>query len=109
MSSTSRNQIRKLELASAVEAVSAALATWLDDWAARDKELARHKTRLDALRSLFEESLKTIGDGVDALDPSRPLEEFYENARDYDQAILWLRRLWDYSRAKLDQRLGQER
>ena len=106
MSSQTRNNARKLELLSAFGSVDSAIRVWLRDWKKRDGVLNRHQTRLDVLNSLFEESLDLIGKGVKDLDVSKEIEEFYGTSRDYEQAIIWLRRLWDYFGIKLDQRLG---
>jgi hypothetical protein len=101
-----RNKIRKLELMAAFGSVDVAIRTWMDAWQARDRTLGRHKTRLEALSSLFDESLQSIGRGLGELDLSQKAEDFYGISRDYEQAIVWLRRLWDYFGLKLDQRLG---
>jgi hypothetical protein len=72
-----RNKIRKLELMAAFGSVDVAIRTWMDAWQARDRTLGRHKTRLEALSSLFDESLQSIGRGLGELDLSQKPEDFY--------------------------------
>jgi hypothetical protein len=108
MPSTSRNLVRKADLVLAFQSINQELRAWLGEWMTRDNAAGRDKTRLEVLDSLFDESLTSIETGIGDLDCLQPIEIFYESARDYEQSIVWLVRLWEYLQLKFDQRLTKD-
>jgi len=90
----------KRELESATKAVK----EWLDR---RDKSdaIGRHKTQLGAVRSVLMGAAGELQSNLKDVDPTRlSVAEVYDQCREYDQAVVWLRRLWEYLREKFDQR-----
>jgi hypothetical protein len=113
-----RNRVRKSEIdmawtilatghhpESGVAPDGQGIQNWLSSWNQRDASIGRHKTQLEAIGNLLNESLEQLRLLIKALDPDTEMEEFYGLCRDYDEAMVWLRRIWEYFREKLDQRL----
>jgi hypothetical protein len=84
------------------------LSKLIVEWLARlDKADAAglHKTQLGAVRSVLAGAAEKLLANVGEVDPAgMTVAEVYDLCRDYDQAAVWLRRLWEFVRGKFDQR-----
>jgi hypothetical protein len=95
-------------------AVQAAIAGWLarrrdDDTDGNGVYAGRHKTQLEALTSVLSVAAEALQSGARGLaqqnaDPPPEIGAFYDSCRDFDEAAIWLQRLWGFFKAKLDQR-----
>jgi hypothetical protein len=71
--------------------------------------VGRHKTQFEALESMLPVAAAALDNGAHRLLTSQDAQQpeigaFYDACRDYDQAAVWLYKLWDFFRQKLDQR-----
>jgi hypothetical protein len=88
------------------------LAGTLQDWLMQRRQadhdgqeyLGFHETRLGSLRTVFMSALDELARQVSGLDLDRDAGEVYEECRDLDEAIVWLRRVWEYFADKFAQR-----
>src|SRR5437763_1537058 len=101
-----------------LERLDEAVKRWLQaqrnaDAAAKVK--GRHATRLNHIETVLSGALNALQGGINELAiDAQPASgqvtlrsetgAFYEQALRYDQAIVWLRRLWEYYESKFTQR-----
>ena len=92
-----------------------AIVQWLERRRAADTDaggayIGRHKTQIEALESVLSAAAVALRTGAAGLpssgdqEPPPEIGAFYDSCRDYDEAAVWLRRLWGFFRQKLDQR-----
>ncbi len=82
--------------------------------AAIDKELKEfidqdvlglHRTQLEAVRSVLNVAAKELATHVGEIPLEKlAVQEVYDLCREYDEAIVWLQRLWGYLKEKFGQR-----
>jgi hypothetical protein len=64
-----------------------------------------HKTQLEAVRSVLTVAAAELRANLDGIQLEKlEVEEVYDLCRDYDEAIIWLHRLWKYLKEKFEQR-----
>lgn len=71
-------------------------------------EAERYKSALDALDTLVRKGVAQLRAGIEAIDLRQPDGAVYEDCRTFDLRVIWLRRVWEFFRAKFDQRDGHE-
>ncbi|MGE5224426.1 MAG: hypothetical protein ACM3PY_18465 [Omnitrophica WOR_2 bacterium] len=94
-----------------LEKLSSKLNGWLKERNDKDVDefnhsIGRHKTRLASLKTVLLGAANTLQAELNALDirEDRDTGEVYEQIREFDQAIVWLERVWEYFAAKFAQR-----
>jgi hypothetical protein len=105
-------QVRQEQTRRELEQMKADLRAWLKLRRARDTDATGkkilHQTRLEALEKVLFEALAELEQLIASLPaPSSPQDDpgqVYETCRLYDQALVWLHRIWAYFRVKFDQR-----
>jgi hypothetical protein len=94
-------------------ALERAIEQWLAGLRAADTDaegryVGRHRTQVEALESMLTAAAGALRAGAGALlsGPGASCEvgALYDSCRDYDEAAVWLERLWGFFRDKLDQR-----
>jgi hypothetical protein len=83
------------------------LRTDHEAWISRQREkpeAERYKTQLEAIDRLIDRSADRLRTELKSLDLSVSQAAIYEACRTFDLRILWLRRVWQFFREKLDQR-----
>lgn len=103
-----RSQVRKEQTERELEDLAGAIGDWLKHRTDDDKQ-GFHATQLQAIRSVLLGAVDELRSNLALLDLNRLPGNVYDECRDYDEAIVWLERLWDYFRAKFDQRDDQHR
>lgn len=98
-----QNRVRIDESRQALEALKNELTAWLEKRRLDDRHHQYH-TQLDALEQAVDSALTELGQALAAIHPDRSPGEVYDACRDFDVRVLWLRRVWDFFREKLDQR-----
>lgn len=106
-----RNKLRRRQLSTELTNLRLATSDWLEFRRANDRDdkdryVGRHETQLAAIALVLEEALEGLEEHLGNLQPQTDVEEFYGLCREYDEAIVWLRRLWEYFKDKFDQRDG---
>lgn len=109
MQSTELNQVRQEQTLFALEALQEQIPAWINGQRKRDADergvyIGKHETQLRALESVLTGALDVLAEQTRQLDSSLDPGSFYERCRHLDEAVLWIERLWDYYRRKLDQR-----
>jgi hypothetical protein len=109
MQSSEINQIRQEQTLHALTALNTQIPGWIAhrervDADERGVYIGKHKTQLQALQSVLAGALGVLDQQTRQLDVAQEVGSFYEQCRQLDRAVLWLERLWDYYRVKLDQR-----
>jgi hypothetical protein len=66
--------------------------------------LSQYTSQLTAVRTLLEGAIEEVEAGLRDLDASRTVGEVYEDCRLFDLRLVWLMLVWDFFRAKFDQR-----
>lgn len=90
-----------------LELVSTNLNKELKEIVDLDK-LGLHKTQLGLIKTVFEVATQELQTHLGEIKPTAvDLEDIYDNCRDFDEAIIWMQRLWDYLKEKLQQRNEQ--
>jgi hypothetical protein len=98
-----RNRVRIDESRQQMLALEDELGAWL---AKRrdDDEHHQYHTQLEALETAVRSALAELAPELVAIHPGRAPGEVYDGCRAFDLRVLWLRRVWDFFREKLDQR-----
>ncbi len=105
------HEVRREQTRHELMQLSESITAWLErrragDQDAQSQYVGRHRTQLEAIESVLLGALQNLGDGLQAMGMSatRDTGEVYDECRDFDQAIVWVRRLWEYFKDKFDQR-----
>lgn len=108
--------IRRDQTFVALKKLKANLTAWLDrqDEADRDEAgnyLGYQKSRIAALRQVFVGAADALEARIMTMDVSETLKsgDVYRTCREFDQAVVWLYRIFTFYREKFDQRTDQER
>ena len=86
------------------------LKTDINAWLTRrfdDDQEQRHQTQLRAIKTLLTETLESFEVGLCDMHRNQltlPQGDFYHNCRVYDEALVWLRRVWEFFRDMFAQR-----
>jgi hypothetical protein len=106
------NQVRRERTQRELERLASALAAWFRERHQADFDgneyLGFHETRLASLKAVFKGAIDELTCHVCRLDFGRDPGEVYEQCRDFDEAIVWLRRVWEYFQDKFAQRDDQK-
>jgi hypothetical protein len=98
------NLVRSEQTGAELELLDAELTAWLKRRRESDQSLGKHRTQLRALETLLRGALTALGARVAAIDPGWSTGKVYDNCRQADEAVVWLRRIWEFFREKFDQR-----
>lgn len=103
------NQVRREQAQRDLAFLKSSISTWLEYRRMQDRDeqgmyVGRHETQLAALKSVLLDAIQVVERGLIALPLNQPRGDFYEDCRDYDQVVIWLRRIWEYFKEKFDQR-----
>lgn len=103
------NQARKERTLRELRRLSDTIADWLAHRRSADCDetgqyIGRHKTQLEALESVLLGAADQLRAALNAVATDQDTGAVYDQCRDYDQAIVWLQRLWEFFKAKFDQR-----
>jgi len=94
-----------------LERLDRLIRDWLEWWDQKDRDEGRHKTRLETLKTVLFGALETLRSELKNVNVSagRDTGELYKELRNYDQALVWLQRVWEYFKEKFDQRDDRDR
>ena len=94
------NIVRREQTLLELERLEAAMIRWLSLRRAQDYDgnvyVGRHETQLQAIEQVLTGGADALRRSLDHLDTTRATGEIYEECRAYDEAIIWLERLWTY-------------
>jgi hypothetical protein len=104
-----RNQVRREQTEWELDHLGRALTEWLAFRRAADRDeqgqyIGRHKTQLETLESTLMGSVKALQRKLAGLKLTEEVDTFFATCREYDRAVVWLERAWEYYREKFDQR-----
>jgi hypothetical protein len=97
-------------------ALESGIGKWLGERVKADTDVTghyvgRHKTQLEALDSFLKVAAAALsrgaGEVVSGPGAALGFGAFCDSCRDYDEAAVWLRRLWGFFRDKFDQRTDE--
>jgi len=72
------------------------------DW--NQQYVGRHESQRKALRTLLVDAVQSLADEAAALPADMPAGELFDRCRVFDEAAVWLERVWEFYRIKFDQR-----
>ena len=103
------NKVRIEEVHRGLVNLSGSITEWLhhhheSDRDAQGNYMGRHKSQLEAIESVLAGAIEKIHDLLLGLDPTAEVGEVYEQSREYEEAVIWVERLWGFFREKIDQR-----
>jgi hypothetical protein len=103
------NHVRRDQTLADLTALRAAIVLWLGHREQRDCDslglyIGRHKTQLQALKTVLLGAADGLARAADAIDVAADPGGLYDECRDVDLAVVWLQRLWEFYRDKFDQR-----
>lgn len=112
MNTLTRHRFRVESTRSELDTLGRDIAGWLERWHDGDVDVqgryvGRHKTQHEAIAALLGDAGRALARSLDAVAESagqRPTVELYEDCRDHDRAIVWLRRVWRYFADRIDPR-----
>jgi Zn-dependent protease with chaperone function len=101
--------VRRERTARLIERTGGSIDRWLRDRHAKDVDstgqyVGRHELQRVALRALLVEAAKTMRMRAKDLSADLRLGDFFDECRSLDEAAIWLERVWEFYRAKFDQR-----
>lgn len=98
--------VRREQTKQQLELVSDTILNELNALIALD-EVQLHKTQFESIRSVLELAIGELKTHLDDIKVEElALEDVYDACRDFDEAIVWLQRFWDYLEEKFGQRHG---
>ena len=98
--------VRREQTKQQLELVSETIIKELDALVASD-EFGLHKTQFESIKTILEIAIGELKTHVDEIKVAElDLEDVYDACRDFDEAIIWLQRLWGYLNEKFGQRQG---
>ncbi|MBV9958801.1 MAG: hypothetical protein JO360_10285 [Acidobacteria bacterium] len=103
------NRIRLEELHRRLVKLSGRITEWLRHHHESDRDdkgvyMGRHKSQLEAIESVLSGAIEKIHELLLEIDPSADVGAVYEQGREYEEALIWVERLWIFFREKIDQR-----
>lgn len=103
MNSEFTSIIRREQTRHQLELVSKNIADELQVLITLD-QLGLHKTQLESVKAILDIAARELAMHLsDIATDQLSLEEVYDACREYDQAIIWLQRLWNYLKEKFSQ------
>src|SRR5437763_2943420 len=101
-------RVRQEQSKHELELVSQAIQDRLTEFINNDVS-GLHRTQLMGVQSVLTVAAKELDEHLDQMEVSTlEVEEVYDLCREYDEAIVWLQRLWEYLKEKFDQRYGSD-
>jgi hypothetical protein len=98
--------VRREQTKQQLELVSKTIIDELDAFVALD-DLGLHKTQFESVKNVLQIAIKELATHLDDIKVKQlDLEDVYDACRDFDEAIIWLQRLWSYLKDKFGQRQG---
>ena len=98
--------VRREQTKQQLELVSKTIIDELDALVALD-EIGLHKTQFESIRSILQIAISELESHLAEIKVAElDLEDVYDICRDFDEAIIWLQRLWGYLSEKFGQRHG---
>ena len=96
--------VRREQTKQQLDLVSQTILDELNTFVALD-DVQLHKTQFESIKSVLEVAIGELKTHLDDLKLAQlELEDVYDACRDFDEAIIWLQRLWDYLKDKFGQR-----
>ncbi len=103
MAGTDENERRRALTLAGHAGLEREIGRWAARWGEEDPD-GRHGSQREALEGLFEGALTRLGQEAAAIPGELSSGLFYERCREVDKGVVWLRRIWDYYAARVDQR-----
>ncbi len=108
------NQIRIEQTQLELDRLTESFKTWFrrrhaEDRNEADEYIGQYKTQLEAIEKVLQDAVIALHGRLVALNPQREPGEIYDQCRDTDEAIIWVRRVWEYFQEKFDQRDDAQR
>lgn len=102
------SNVRREQTRQQLELVSSSISDEVATFIKRDA-LGLHKTQFESVKEVLEVAAKELATHLKEI-PVEDLDiaDVYDECRNYDEAIIWLQRLWDYLKQKFDQRHKEE-
>ena len=96
--------VRREQTKQQLDLVSETILNELNALVALD-EVRLHKTQFESIQSVLEIAIRELKTHLDEIKVAQlELEDVYDACRDFDEAIIWLQRLWGYLKEKFGQR-----
>src|SRR5689334_13980969 len=96
--------VRREQTKQQLDLVSETILKELNALVALD-EVRLHKTQFESIQSVLEVAIHELKTHLDEIKVAQlELEDVYDACRDFDEAIIWLQRLWGYLKEKFGQR-----
>jgi hypothetical protein len=85
---------------------------WLEKRRMKDREgeyRGRQATRLDIIEGVLNSAIDVLREGIAGIDVAEDRDTgiVYQECREYDEALVWLERIWEFFREKYTQRDGE--
>jgi hypothetical protein len=99
-------RVRQEQTKTQLELVSSDITRELEEFIDQDI-LGLHRTKLEAVKKVLDVAVEELNTNLGKVESGLQnlrVEEVYDLCREYDQAIVWLQRLWEYLKEKFGQR-----
>ncbi len=107
MASKTRSQIRVDQTRRELGRTRVDICAWCEKWRRRDKA-RQFETPRRLLGEVLERSLSLLQARLDGLPGASPTGSVYQECAQFDQRLIWVRRLWQYYASKFDQRENEQ-
>lgn len=98
-----RNRARIDQTSRELEYLHNEITTWIEERNKKD-EHRQYQTQLKVLNSVLTDALQRLRLEIQKVADTGPSSTVYVTCRQYDERLIWVRRVWDYYRVKFDQR-----
>ncbi len=105
MDSPERKRARRDQAAQDLDDLTSRINAWLTSWTRRDPQ-GHHQTQLETIKAVLLAVAATFRSRLQGINPASPSGALYDECRKLSEATVWLERLWESIRLKLDQRIA---
>src|ERR1043166_233 len=98
-----RKRARKEQTLREFERLKQEVELWSSRRQKEDK-LNQYKTQVNAISNLVRRAAEFLEAELNKINLNNPLFEFYEDCRQFDLRVVWLRKVWSFYKDKFDQR-----
>lgn len=104
MDSLERKRSRWDQTAQDLDDLTSRINAWLACWTRGDPQ-GHHQTQLETIKAILLAVATTFRSRLQGINPASPSGQLYDDCRKLSAAVVWLERLWEFIRVKLDQRI----
>lgn len=107
MDGVQRKHARRTQVQRDLHDLQGRVGAWLSQWKARDQEqFGRYHSQLKTIEALFGQVFHEFAGHLERLSTEASSGQLYDECRKLAEGVVWLERMWEFIRLKLDQRLG---